>query len=141
MRTDLATNFSKLLNIQVKEEGIMSDFSKKVCVACQADADPATEGEVRNFLDKNIDWSLLTIDGVNRIERNYSFDNFESALHFTNNVGQIAEDEGHHPLIILEWGKVTVAWWSHKIKDLHLNDLILASRCDNQYRKVQLADD
>ena len=116
----------------------MSNFAEKICIACQSDADPATESEVKNFLDNNTDWSLLAVDGVNRIERNYSFNNFEAALHFTNKVGQIAEAEGHHPLITLGWGKVTVAWWSHKIRDLHFNDLILASRCDNKYGQIQM---
>ena len=61
------------------------------------------------------------------------FPNFEKALSFTNKVGEIAEEEGHHPEIVTEWGSVTVYWWSHKIKKIHLNDLILAERCDVGY--------
>ncbi len=63
----------------------------------------------------------------------YKFSNFVSALAFTNVIGEIAESEGHHPALVTEWGRVTVDWWTHKIGDIHLNDLILAARSDVVY--------
>ena len=54
-------------------------------------------------------------------------------MEFSNLIGEMAEDEGHHPLIITEWGKVTIQWWTHKIRNLHLNDLIAASKTENIY--------
>jgi len=56
-----------------------------------------------------------------------------SILRFANRVGEIAEAEGHHPAILTEWGKVNVAWWTHKIKGLHKNDFIMAAKTDCLY--------
>ena len=50
---------------------------------------------------------------------------FEEALNFTIKMGKLSEEQGHHPLLTLEWGKVSVVWWTHKIKDLHINDFII----------------
>ena len=111
----------------------MTVFSQKICVVCQPDADPASATELADFLAKNPNWALTHRDSVKRIERSYNFKNFQDALTFTNAVGEVAEQEGHHPSIQTEWGKVTVIWWSHKIANLHFNDLILAARCDTRY--------
>ena len=73
------------------------------------------------------------VDGVMQLQREFGFDNFEQAMAFSNRVGDIAEAEGHHPAILTEWGKVTVTWWSHKIRGLHNNDLIMAARTDEVY--------
>ena len=60
----------------------------------------------------------------------FQFDDFAQALDFTNRVGAIAEDQGHHPALLTEWGRVTVAWWTHKIRGLHRNDFVMAARTD-----------
>ena len=65
-----------------------------------------------------------------RLRRAYRFGNFATALTFTNLIGELAESEGHHPALLTEWGRVTVDWWTHKIGDIHLNDLIMAARSD-----------
>jgi len=65
-----------------------------------------------------------------QLSREFDFRDFAQALAFTNRVGEIAEAEDHHPAILTEWGKVSVTWWSHKIKGLHKNDLIMAARTD-----------
>ena len=62
------------------------------------------------------------------LERLFHFPSFADALAFTNRVGGIAEDEGHHPALLTEWGQVTVTWWTHKIRGLHRNDFIMAAR-------------
>ena len=54
---------------------------------------------------------------------------------FTNKVAKLAEEEDHHPEIVLEWGNVTVSWWSHKIKGLHKNDFICASKTDDLFKE------
>ena len=74
--------------------------------------------------------SVIVVDGIMQLSREYSFKNFEQAMAFSNRVGDVAEAEGHHPAILTEWGKVTVTWWSHKIRGLHKNDLIMAARTD-----------
>ena len=70
------------------------------------------------------------VDGVKRLERVFKLKNFVEAIEFTNKIGAIAEEQGHHPLIITEWGRVTVQWWTHKIKGLHRNDFIMAAKTD-----------
>jgi 4a-hydroxytetrahydrobiopterin dehydratase len=79
------------------------------------------------------DWGVIVVDGIMQLQREFGFDNFEQAMAFSNRVGDIAEAEGHHPAILTEWGKVTVTWWSHKIRGLHNNDLIMAARTDEVY--------
>jgi len=115
----------------------MINYSEKICEACQPDADPAKNEEIIEFLSNSPEWSLNQSDGTKKIERVYKFKNFRDALEFTNLVGEVAEIEGHHPQIITEWGSVLVRWWSHKIKNIHLNDLILAARCDQRFEKLK----
>jgi 4a-hydroxytetrahydrobiopterin dehydratase len=64
------------------------------------------------------------------LEKVYAFPDFAKALAFTNRVGELAESENHHPAILTEWGRVTITWWTHKIKGLHRNDFIMAARTD-----------
>jgi 4a-hydroxytetrahydrobiopterin dehydratase len=60
---------------------------------------------------------------------------FIKAMDFTNRAAQLANEEDHHPAILTEWGKVTVTWWTHKIKGLHQNDFIMAAKTDQLYGK------
>ena len=69
-------------------------------------------------------------EDIPRLKRVFNFENFTQALAFSNKVGALAEEESHHPAILTEWGKVTVQWWTHKIKGLHRNDLIMAAKTD-----------
>jgi 4a-hydroxytetrahydrobiopterin dehydratase len=75
-------------------------------------------------------WTVDATSGEDRLQRVFSFKNFAEALAFTNRVGGIAEANDHHPLLITEWGRVTVQWWTHAIKGLHINDFILAAQTD-----------
>ena len=98
------------------------------CVACSGD-EPALKGEeIASYLQKVPGWQVITEEGEAKLKRVFKFDNFQQALNFTNRVGKIAEDENHHPALLTEWGKVTVYWWTHKIRGLHPNDFIMASR-------------
>ena len=100
------------------------------CVACRADAPRVTEQEIAVLKPQIPAWQLVEREGIPRLERTYRFKNFKEALAFTNRVGEIAEAEGHHPALLTEWGKVTVSWWTHKIKGLHRNDFIMAAKTD-----------
>ena len=75
-------------------------------------------------------WSIVEVDEVKRLKRIFNFKNFEDAAALTQKVAVLAEEENHHPAILTEWGKVTVFWWSHKIKGLHVNDFIMAAKTD-----------
>lgn len=111
----------------------MFDLSKQNCEACRADAPKISDDDLKMLMPNIPDWSIVVVDGVMQLSREFEFRNFEQAMAFSNRVGEIAEAEDHHPAILTEWGKVTVTWWSHKIKGLHRNDLIMAARTDEVY--------
>ena len=92
----------------------MVDYSNKVCEACSADAPKATQSEIEDFLKNNSEWYLSTDVDFPQLKREFKFNNFFNAQQFTNVIGDLAEKEGHHPSILLEYGKVTISWWSHK---------------------------
>jgi 4a-hydroxytetrahydrobiopterin dehydratase len=100
------------------------------CEACAAGA-PAVEGDERARKLKEVpNWKVIDEDTEPKLERVFKFKNFVEALAFTNRVGEAAEEQNHHPALLTEWGKVTVRWWTHKIKNLHQNDFIMAARTD-----------
>ncbi len=108
----------------------MSDLTHERCVACRRDAPRVTEAEIAELQPQTPDWQIVERDGVPRLERVFRFDDFSSAVAFTVRVALLAETEGHHPAILTEWGRVTVAWWTHKIRGLHRNDFISAAKTD-----------
>jgi 4a-hydroxytetrahydrobiopterin dehydratase len=111
----------------------MKSLVEMKCVACRGDDPPATEEEIAEYRKQVPDWEIVERDGIQRLERVFKFKNFVQALAFTNRVGDLAEEEGHHPALLTEWGKVTVTWWTHKIKGLHRNDFIAAAKTDQLY--------
>lgn len=100
------------------------------CVACRGDEPPATEAEIALYQPAVPTWTIVEREGIKRLERTFKFKNFVQAVEFTNKVAALAEAEGHHPAILTEWGKVTVTWWTHKLKGLHRNDFIMAAKTD-----------
>ncbi len=108
----------------------MNELTAEKCTACREDAPAATREEIESFQTRNPHWEVREEKGEPRVQREYSFPDFQSALVFTNKIGKLAEDEGHHPALTTEYGKVTVAWWTHKIKNIHRNDLIMAAKTD-----------
>lgn len=100
------------------------------CTVCRAGAPRVTDAELSEYLREVPGWRVETVDGARRLVRVFSFSDFVSALDFTQSVGQAAEEEGHHPAILTEWGRVTISWWTHKIGGLHRNDFIMAARTD-----------
>ena len=111
----------------------MTSLADGSCVACRRDA-PRVEGaELAALLAEIPEWRHESVDGVPRLSRDFQFSNFVDALAFTNAVGEIAEEEGHHPALLTEWGSVRVSWWTHKIKGLHENDFVMAAKSDRLY--------
>jgi 4a-hydroxytetrahydrobiopterin dehydratase len=109
----------------------MTDLLKQKCVPCAGNLPPATEAEINRYKTEVPDWDIVKENGEFHLQRVYKFSNFQTALNFTNLVGEIAEAEGHHPTLLTEWGKVTVTWWTHAIKGLHHNDFIMAAKTDH----------
>jgi len=111
----------------------MAELAKETCVACRGGEPPMGDAEIDAMRAAVPQWAVQERDGIKRLERAYRFPNFESALTFTNRVGALAEAQGHHPALLTEWGRVTVTWWTHKIKGLHRNDFIMAAKSDELY--------
>lgn len=114
----------------------MSSLSAQKCEACHAVAPKVSDAELADLIKKIPDWVPEVRDGIMQLERVYKFKNFKQAIAFTNKVGDMAEDEGHHPGLLTEWGKVTVTWWSHSIKGLHKNDFICAAKTDDVFNAL-----
>ncbi|MDE0083402.1 MAG: 4a-hydroxytetrahydrobiopterin dehydratase [Gammaproteobacteria bacterium] len=108
----------------------MSELSRMKCEACRRGAPTVTEEEARELGAAVPDWMIVDRDGIPTLERTFDFPDFVAALAFTNEVGVAAEEEGHHPALLTEWGRVTVSWWTHKIRGLHQNDFIMAAKTD-----------
>ena len=108
----------------------MSELSEMKCTACRGGEPTLTHAEIAELLPQVPEWQVVQREGIERLERVFRFRNFAQALAFTNKVGEQAEEEGHHPALLTEWGKVTVTWWTHKIGGLHRNDFIMAARTD-----------
>jgi 4a-hydroxytetrahydrobiopterin dehydratase len=112
----------------------MPALTEQTCVACRRDSPTVTAEEIAELHPQVPDWDLVELEGIKRLTRVFAFADFARALEFTNRVGRIAEDEGHHPALLTEWGRTTVSWWTHKIKGLHRNDFIMAAKTDALYR-------
>ena len=108
----------------------MSGLSEMKCTACRGDEPALTHAEMAELRPQVPGWQVAQREGIERLERVFRFRNFAQALAFTNRVGEQAEEEGHHPALLTEWGKVTVTWWTHSIGGLHRNDFIMAARTD-----------
>lgn len=108
------------------------NLSHKKCVPCEGGVDPLTSEEVKQYLSVVTSWDLQGKE----IRKEYVFGNFAEALQFVNQVGEIAESEGHHPDILLhDFKKVEIRLWTHAIGGLHLNDFVLASKIDEMLKK------
>jgi 4a-hydroxytetrahydrobiopterin dehydratase len=113
----------------------MSKLTEQSCESCRADAPKVTDSEKQDLIRELPDWDIVELDDEPQLRRQFKFRNFAEAQAFTNKVGDMAEEEGHHPAILLEYGKVTVRWWTHKIGGLHKNDFIMAARTDEAYQQ------
>ena len=111
----------------------MINLAAGKCVPCRAGEPPLTEAAIEDLMFHVPQWKVEQHDSIPHLTRTFKFKNFAEALSFTNKVGAIAEEEDHHPMLITEWGKVTVQWWTHLIKGLHTNDFIMAAKTEEIY--------
>ncbi|MCG2634387.1 MAG: 4a-hydroxytetrahydrobiopterin dehydratase [Gammaproteobacteria bacterium] len=109
----------------------MRDLAAAKCIPCTRDTPPLTAGEIEPLLAQlNSDWRVVD---AHHLEREYRLKNFADALAFTNQVGEIAEAEFHHPDIFLAWGRVKVTIWTHKINGLSEADFVFSAKCDRAF--------
>ncbi|TYK66427.1 4a-hydroxytetrahydrobiopterin dehydratase [Colwellia echini] len=105
------------------------------CVACTINSTKIAAQKATELLLLIPNWQLHNRDNIMLLEREYTFKNYKLAWDFANKISVMAETEGHHPAILLEWGKVTVTWWTHTINGLHQNDFICAAKTDALFSK------
>ena len=108
------------------------DLTKQKCEACTIDAPLIDEKRFTELLEGLDGWEVIHQD-INILCKTYSFDSYKDSVKFSMDIAKLAEDEDHHPAILLEWGSVRLQWWSHKIKGLHMNDFICAAKSDKIY--------
>ncbi len=114
----------------------MINLAAGKCVPCRG-GDPAlTDAEIADLMLHVRHWQLVARDGISRLERVFKLKNYAEAVDFTNKIAAVAEAEDHHPLIILEWGRVTIQWWTHVVKGLHRNDFIMAAKTDELFDHI-----
>jgi 4a-hydroxytetrahydrobiopterin dehydratase len=105
----------------------MSTLASKNCVPCRGGV-PALHGEQLHDLSHQLpNWQVVD---EHHITRTFQFSDFQGALDFANRVGAIAEEQGHHPDILVSWGKAQITIWTHKVNGLTESDFILAAKID-----------
>ena len=109
----------------------MNDLANKKCIPCEGNIPPFSQNEIHKYLKKIDGWDVLEdkIDGFHLI-KNFKFDNFLESQSFINKVGDIAEQEGHHPDIWFGWGYAKIKIQTHAINGLHESDFVLAAKID-----------
>ena len=118
----------------------MTELYSERCTACRRDSPHVTDAEIVELHQAVSDWGLIDESGIPKLDREFRFRNFVQAMEFTNALGALAEAEGHHPRLTTEWGRVGVTWWTHKIRNLHRNDFIMAAKTDRLYAQHAPAD-
>lgn len=118
----------------------MPKLAEEECVACTSDDDPLS-GEGIEELYGRIDTDVWDVVDEHHLEGTYAFEDFRDALEFTYDIGELAEEEWHHPDIELSWGEVVVEMWTHKIDGLHKTDFVMAARMDRIHEGYAPTDD
>ena len=117
----------------------MNKLAEKHCVPCRGGIPPLTSEELAPLLAQiDPEWTMNAGRDAKRREytslvRTFGFDEFKDAMEFAKRVGQMAEEEQHHPDLHVAWGRVTVEIWTHKIQGLTESDVIFAAKCDTLY--------
>ncbi len=102
-------------------------LARRTCVPCKGDIPPLQGAELAKFSAELPGWKVIE---DHHIEKNFDFSDFRSALNFVQQVGDVAEEQGHHPDILLRWGKVKITIYTHKIEGLSESDFILGAKID-----------
>ena len=107
----------------------MMGLASKKCVPCEASTPPLSGNEAEKYLQSLEGWIIVD----NRLEKEYRFASYLKGLEFAYHMGKIAENEGHHPDMLIKWRRVHVAWTTHAIRGLSENDFIMAAKSDREY--------
>ncbi len=105
----------------------LADRSPEIC---NENSSALSESDIQPLLKELEGWKVDSGGDFSQILKIYRFKDFVSAQAFANVIADLAEQQNHHPRICIEWGKVTVSWWTHTVSGLFINDFIMAARCD-----------
>ncbi len=105
----------------------MNDLASRECIPCRGGVPPMKADEIKELLKELDGWEA--IEG-HHLKKVYDFKNFRDSLAFVNRVGNLAEEQGHHPDICFGWGKAEITVWTHKIDGLTESDFVLAAKID-----------
>ena len=105
-------------------------LSEKTCIPCRGGVPPLTADEIKPLAAQVNEWKVIS---NHHVEKEFKFPDFRTALSFVNKVGEIAEEQGHHPDIYLAWGKAGIKIWTHKINGLTESDFVMAAKIDRAY--------
>lgn len=112
-------------------------LASRECAPTRKDSQPLTDEEIQVLLAQLPDWNLIRDGDVEKLHRSYDLKNFRQALTLAERVGALAEEADHHPMLVVEWGKLGVTWWTHVIGGLFINDFIMAARTDEAYEALR----
>ena len=113
----------------------MTELCKETCTACEIGA-PLVSPDQQTELLKDLDGWIIDNSDISKLIKEFQLNNYEQSIKFTNLIADLAESQDHHPKITLEWGRVCIEWWSHKIKGLHMNDFICAAKSDEIFNAL-----
>lgn len=105
----------------------MAELASRECVPCRGGVPPLNGAEIENLIKQLEDWEVVA---EHHLRKAFSFKNFREALAFVNRIGELSEEQGHHPDISFGWGRAEVTIWTHKIDGLTESDFILAAKID-----------
>jgi 4a-hydroxytetrahydrobiopterin dehydratase len=115
--------------------GLMDELIQDHCIPIKPNTPKLIKSEINQLIAQLPGWRIYEKDGEPRLEKSFKFENFKQAAVFTAQIAVEADKEDHHPTILTEWGRVTITWWTHRIKGLHQNDFIMAARTDQLYKE------
>ena len=115
----------------------MSELSNQHAFPAKEGEQPLDGEELRTLLKQVPDWEIghSHEDNLFFLVRTFTFDSYEKGVEFHNAIAKAAEEEQHHPELITSYQRITVKWWTHSVGGLHLNDFVMAAKCDEIYKK------
>ena len=114
----------------------MEKLAQERCVPCTGDVPKLSDDEISALHMNTPMWEVTEVDGAKQIQRTFDFDRYPDGLIFASRVGRLAQEQDHHPRIVIEYKKVTLEWYTHAIKGLHRNDFVMAAKSDETYLKL-----
>ena len=111
----------------------LSDYSVE---SVQDNAKPLSKLEADKLLSQLSDWQIVDVDNIRQLQGCFVFSNYVDTVKFANLIAELAEQVDHHPCLVIEWGKLSVSWWTHRVQGLHFNDFVMAAKTQQLYENL-----